>query len=174
MHIAQKSVPQITYLAISLCLRDKKMKKQSAGFTLIELMIVVAIIGILAAVAIPAYQSYIARSQMAEALSLADGIKTSVAEVFGQTGTCPGDNGSAAIGGVPISTTISGQYVNKVNTNATAPCTITATMQGTPQVSSKIASATLTLKMTDNGGSLSWACTSSAAQQYVPKACKGT
>ena len=150
------------------------MKKQNAGFTLIELMIVVAIIGILAAVAIPAYQSYIARSQMAEALSLTDGLKTAVAEDFGQTGTCPGDNTSVAVGGVPISTTISGQYVKSVLTSTAVPCTIMATMQPTPQVSSKIASATLTLKMTDNGGSMSWACTSSAAQQYVPKACKGT
>ena len=150
------------------------MKAAQKGFTLIELMIVVAIIGILAAVAIPAYQSYIARSQMAEALSLADGIKTSVAEVYGQTSTCPGDNTSVAVGGVPISTTISGQYVKSVLTGTTAPCTIMATMQPTPQVSSKIASQTLTLKMTDNGGSLSWACTSSAAQQYVPKACIGT
>lgn len=150
------------------------MKNQNRGFTLIELMIVVAIIGILAAVAIPAYQSYIARAQMAEALSLADGLKTAVAENYGQSGACPGVNSSAASGGVPLDTTISGQYVLKVDTTATLPCTITATMQPTPQVSGKIASKTLTLQMNDNGGSLSWACTSSAAQQYVPKACKGS
>jgi len=150
------------------------MKATQKGFTLIELMIVVAIIGILAAVAIPAYQSYIARSQMAEALSLADGLKTSVAESYGQTGVCPGKNNAAAAGGVPLDTTISGQYVAKVDTNSTTPCTIAATMQSTPSVSGKIASQTLTLQMTDNGGSLSWACTSSAAQQYVPKACVGT
>ena len=66
------------------------MKKVQQGFTLIELMIVVAIIGILAAIAIPAYQDYTIRAQVSEGLSLAAGAKTAVAETFLNTGVPPG------------------------------------------------------------------------------------
>jgi type IV pilus assembly protein PilA len=65
------------------------LKKVQQGFTLIELMIVVAIIGILAAIAIPAYQNYTIRSQVTEGLSLADGWKTGIAEFYAQNGTFP-------------------------------------------------------------------------------------
>ena len=65
------------------------MKSVQKGFTLIELMIVVAIIGILAAIAIPAYQNYVTRSEVTEGLSPADGWKTSVAEFYAQNGTFP-------------------------------------------------------------------------------------
>jgi type IV pilus assembly protein PilA len=150
------------------------MKRVQQGFTLIELMIVVAIIGILAAVALPAYQDYLARSQMTEALSLADGQKTAVAEIYGQAGTCP-TNGSD---GVPDADTIVGKYVASVTVGGTATtsggCTITALMN-TTGVSSGIQGGSLILTMTDNGGSISWACSSTdVAQKYLPKACSGT
>ena len=145
------------------------------GFTLIELMIVVAIIGILAAIAIPAYQDYIARSQMSEALSLTGGLKTAVYEVYSQDGTCPA-NGAA---GIAAATAINGSYVASVTAAgtgaATGGCTITATMK-TTGVSTGIKGKTLTLTMatTAAGGSATWACTSSAEQKYLPKSCTGS
>lgn len=144
------------------------LQKQK-GFTLIELMIVIAIIGILAAIAIPAYQDYIARSQMTEAMSLASGQKTNVAETWSQIGTLTGIN--SGTNGIPAAASITGQYVDNV---AVANGVVTATMKATG-VSAGIQGATLTL--TPNvagGGSIQWSCTSSAAQKYVPKACTGT
>jgi type IV pilus assembly protein PilA len=155
----------------------KMVKKAQAGFTLIELMIVVAIIGILAAIALPAYQDYIARAQMSEAMILADSLKTPVSEAFSQDGGCPA-NAAAAASGIPISTAISGKYVASVTTAgtgaATGGCTIVATMKATG-VSTGLVSTTLTLTMatTAAGGSVTWACTSSALQKLVPKACVG-
>jgi type IV pilus assembly protein PilA len=86
------------------------MKKVQKGFTLIELMIVVAIIGILAAIAIPAYQDYTIRSQVTEGLNLAADMKAAVAEQFAQTGAWPANN--AAVG---IDQIKSGKYVSAVN-----------------------------------------------------------
>nr|ADI23793.1 Tfp pilus assembly protein, major pilin PilA [uncultured gamma proteobacterium HF4000_47G05] len=90
---------------------DSGMKRINFGFTLIELMIVVAIIGVLAAIAIPQYQNYVARAQASEAFSLASGAKTAVAEYFMLNGTFPADNGTA---GLSEATDISGNYVESV------------------------------------------------------------
>lgn len=124
------------------------------GFTLIELMIVVAIIGILAAIAIPAYQNYIARSQVSEAMTLATGLKTSIQTNL-QNNTCfangsatvaaadsmEGKYGTAVIGGTPSPTTV---------TTGASGCTITYTFKGTG-VSNKVASKIIGMGVQDNG-----------------------
>jgi type IV pilus assembly protein PilA len=90
------------------------MKSIQKGFTLIELMIVVAIIGILAAIAIPAYQDYTIRAQVTEGLNLAGSVKASVAETFAQTGLWPLNNTSAGVG---LAAEVSGKYVQSVTVN---------------------------------------------------------
>src|ERR1700754_2379782 len=87
------------------------MKNAQKGFTLIELMIVVAIIAILAAIAIPQYQNYLIRTQVSEGMNLADGAKTAVAEFYNNTGRWPSLNKSA---GLPLPGSISGKYVTQV------------------------------------------------------------
>ncbi|KGM56562.1 fimbrial protein [Lysobacter arseniciresistens ZS79] len=137
------------------------MKKQQ-GFTLIELMIVVAIIAILAAIAIPAYNDYTARAQLSEAFTLASGLKTPVAEAFAQ------NNDPTVSCVVPPNSVTSGKYVATVATNAASPCVITATMAATG-VNNKVAGATVTLTFTPATGA--FACATSAPAEVKPKAC---
>lgn len=142
------------------------MKKLQAGFTLIELMIVVAIIGILAAIALPAYQDYTARSQMSEALTLASGARTSVSEFYANNGHFPANNQSA---GLAAATDIKGKYVNKVEQAAGV---ITATMQSSG-VSKGIEGATLVLSAVTHAGSVDWKCKPGTVNvKYVPTSCR--
>ncbi|EMU2450299.1 pilin [Neisseria gonorrhoeae] len=90
------------------------MNTLQKGFTLIELMIVIAIVGILAAVALPAYQDYTARAQVSEAILLAEGQKSAVTEYYLNNGIWPENNGDA---GVASSSSIKGKYVQKVEVN---------------------------------------------------------
>ena len=112
------------------------MKRVQNGFTLIELMIVVAIIGILAAVAIPAYQDYIARSQASEGATLLAGLKTPIAEYYLSNGAVPT---IAQLG----NTTGTGKYVASVSFDGTD--TYTATFKGAGSVSAALAGAALAM-----------------------------
>ena len=139
------------------------MKKAQQGFTLIELMIVVAIIGILAAIALPAYQDYVVRSQVSEVINLMDGQKTNVADVFNDTGTLVGINSGS--NGIANAGSIVGKYTTQV---AVANGVITGTLGN--DASAKVAGGTCTLTPTDNGGSVSWVGTCSFDAKYRPAA----
>lgn len=136
------------------------------GFTLIELMIVIAIIGILAAIAIPAYQDYIARSQITEAVTLASGQKGAVTEVRSNTGAWPTSNAEA---GIAAASSISGKYVAKTEVGASG--VITATMKSA-SVNDQVKGATIVLTPTETSGAYTWACTSSLSAKYLPSACR--
>ncbi|HUB91121.1 MAG TPA: pilin [Dyella sp.] len=144
------------------------MKTMQKGFTLIELMIVVAIIAILAAIAIPAYQNYLIRAQVSEGAVLTDGAKTAVAEFYSNTGNFPSKNASA---GLATPTSISGSYVSSVDVSTKAG-TIIATFDG-PKVNSKIAGDTFILSATTSAGALGWTChTGTVPAAYLPTSCR--
>jgi type IV pilus assembly protein PilA len=143
--------------------------KNQKGFTLIELMIVVAIIAILAAIAISQYQDYVIRSQVSEGSSLSDGMKTAVAEFYNNTGRFPSTNASA---GLATANTIVGNYVNQVNA---AGGQIIAMYSSTAprKANSAINGLTLTFSPVTSSGSISWNCKkNSLSDKWVPQICR--
>ena len=143
------------------------MKQLQKGFTLIELMIVVAIIGILAAVAIPAYQDYIARAQVSEAVSLLGAAKTPVAEYIADRASLPALTDAV--------TTTSGKYTGGIALTAEATSTsitLQATMR-TTGVNTAITGGVVTMVSAD--GARSWNCTAGTggmSGKYLPGACR--
>ncbi|HEZ1156664.1 TPA: pilin [Neisseria meningitidis] len=127
------------------------MNTLQKGFTLIELMIVIAIVGILAAVALPAYQDYTARAQVSEAILLAEGQKSAVTEYYLNHGEWPSNNTSA---GVASSSKIKGKYVEKVEVKNGV---VTATMLSTG-VNKEIKDKKLSLWAKRQAGSVKWFC----------------
>lgn len=143
------------------------MKTMQKGFTLIELMIVVAIIGILAAVALPAYQDYTARSQVSEALSLGAGLESAVVEYWANKGTYPASNGQAG-----VASQVTGKYVSTASiTNGL----IVATMK-TSGTAKGIGGGTLALSPVTTAGSVKWTCKAGATSplnaKYLPSSCR--
>lgn len=150
------------------------MKKQQSGFTLIELMIVVAIIGILAAVALPAYQDYVARSQVSEAMGLGSGLKIQVADIYSDRGAF--DEADSENQGIPAATTVSGKYVSQaLVTNGL----IEVTMGGAGTDASAVfvagTSDILALSPFTTAGALKWTCSNASTTieaKYLPAACR--
>jgi type IV pilus assembly protein PilA len=139
------------------------MRKQQ-GFTLIELMIVVAIIGILAAIAIPAYQDYTIRAQVSEGLNLTGACKAAVTEFYQDTGDFPATN---VLAGLADAAEIRGKYTVSV----TATDNVCAATYGN-EANSNIDGAILSMTATDNAGSISWDCTADFDNKWLPAACR--
>lgn len=141
-------------------------QRVSTGFTLVELMIVVAVIAVLAAIAIPAYQDYLIRAQVTEGMSLATGAKSAVWDYVSNTGQYPPSNQSAGLG---ASTAIVGNYVSSVDVTGGQ---ITVAFQS-PKANQAIKNELLILSPTTAGGSILWSCTpSTLAGQYLPSTCR--
>ena len=144
------------------------------GFTLIELMIVIAIIGILAAIAIPAYQDYVARAQVSEGLNLTGGLKTTTGEVFHDKGIAEVYSNNE---GIPAARSITGNYISAVsvtNNNGTAGAeviTVSAIFKPTG-VASGLANQTLELIGTPSSGSFQWTCSTQIEDSKVPASCR--
>ena len=146
------------------------MKKLQKGFTLIELMIVVAIIAILAAIAISQYQDYVIRSQVSEGSSLADGVKTAVGEYVNNKGSFPANNGSA---GLATNTSIVGTYVSKVDVSG-GPVVVTYSKASPQKANAAIDAKTLVFSPTTTAGSITWTCkspTGGLKQKWCPSSC---
>lgn len=142
------------------------MKKMQQGFTLIELMIVIAILGILMAIAIPAYQDYTVRAKVSEGLNVAGAAKLAVAETFQTDGGWPSSNASA---GLPTNAaSINGNNVASVTVSGSL---LTIAYSG----DTNIQGDALVLKASDQGGSVSWECGftgTTVEAKYLPSNCR--
>ena len=138
------------------------MKRVQQGFTLIELMIVVAIIGILAAIALPAYQDYTVRAKVSEVVLAASNPKTNVAEFYQSKGKLPT---AASLGTIDTKS----KFVRSVAWDGTSKITATATTVADKNVAGK----TITLTAaTRSNGQIDWTCAGDIPSKYMPASCK--
>jgi type IV pilus assembly protein PilA len=149
--------------------------KNISGFTLVELMITVAIVGILAAIAVPAYSDYIKRSQVSEALIYMDASKTNVSEAYMTNGLMPATNADA---GMLPAAQIQSKYVNGITiTNGTITATVSINGVGTAgSGSTPGAGNLLVMTPTPNSAGIIWYCGNTAAttvdHRYLPSSCR--
>jgi type IV pilus assembly protein PilA len=160
------------------------LKQVQKGFTLIELMIVVAIIGILAAIAIPAYQNYTIRAQVTEGLTLADGWKTSIAEFYAQNGTFPaGTTTTGSATTIVAAGATTGKYVQGVTVIAGGIVQITYGLQANQKINGLLLFLEPGLSAnndvvwvcgtaaTPSGTTVSTTATTNVPAQYLPASC---
>jgi type IV pilus assembly protein PilA len=151
-------------------MKTSKTRRASAGFTLIELMIVVAIIGILSGLALPQYQAYTARAQASEALVLLGGLKPSIAEGMSVQGAA-----GCAIADGSVKT---GKYVTDISANSATPCKITAAFktngakESTGDVNALISGKKVSFTYTPESGL--WSCDSDLDSKVRPRECAVT
>jgi type IV pilus assembly protein PilA len=137
------------------------MQRKQQGFTLIELMIVIAIIAILMSFAIPAYRDYTVRTKVGEGIQLAAAAKQAVTETYMSTNTYPTTNAEAGLNSV-----IAGEYTSAVTVGANGVITVTY------KSNAGISGGSITLTPTDSTGSVEWNCASTIAAKYVPSECR--
>ena len=136
------------------------MNKQQSGFTLIELMIVVAIIGILAAIAIPSYMDYTKKARVSEVMLATAPYKLAIAETYASSNNFPTGNSSAGIDDFTATDTVA-----SVSIDGSSNVVATAT--------TAVGTLTLTLDPTDTGSGISWVCTSSGDDSNLaPSECR--
>lgn len=146
------------------------MRHYNHGFTLIELMIVVAIIAILAAIAIPAYQDYVIRAQISEGLALNAGAKTAIAEYFSSTGNMPVDNPTA---GLALPTSIAGNYVMSVTVVSGRIQTVFGNRANSAIVGGGSYLELSPVTTTSTAGSLIWSCSGvNISARFLPTRCR--
>ena len=146
------------------------MQTENKGFTLIELMIVVFIISVLIAIAIPAYRDYATRTKIAEGMALAGGIRRAIEETFYTTDILPANNQAA---GSPLPTSIIGTYVGSVEVIASSHIIVTYDDNGSGDLPADVIGDTIILVPSDNLGSMTWSCTGGTViSRYRPANCR--